>query len=603
MTRTVRLGFLLLALLIWPRGFAEPAPQAQTATPPKKHDLVSLGDFERIVATDPAAGKEMLRKLADGLMSKDPSERTKSAKFATAASRACFEWLGTKGPPWSEADMNLLLAFQLLDAPRFVRDADYRERVLEILPATIPAERFPALRDRDLDELNQIINFDFDSAERIAYAWHAVPRMSAGRQRPFDQLRLSYPDDSVNPIAASFFSLPSVIVGADEAKRFLSAVAQAAPGRTIVVLTDEPNLDALAPLAPKLGLTLIDAHERQFTPWPRDPFTIATTSKGQTVFLVRPNVQQNRDDDFFMARAFIQGLAPRLDQKWGKVIWTRAPVPFHNGKILRTPRNVWIDLNTLEVRNLQILGLDRVPASSFASLEGIARYISTSRKAAGELEALYGKPVRFVHPLPTSGSLEERKRLMWEIACGAKYDLDSLVSILPSDGDSRTAMVSDVDLGAKLIAETPASDWTPFLRAFKIASKPETAAADLGRAQTSDTARDLEIYLNLVAGHLRAEGLKVIRVPLMVIPASLVNDSTITNPFLITWANVVLQGKGERRTAEGFSSLLARGDAIVTAKFREAGYTLNLFPPLVRSVMLNGGYRCASNHLRRAARH
>ncbi|HEX3553357.1 MAG TPA: hypothetical protein VIA62_09010 [Thermoanaerobaculia bacterium] len=38
----------------------------------------------------------------------------------------------------------------------------------------------------------------------------------------------------------------------------------------------------------------------------------------------------------------------------------------------------------------------------------------------------------------------------------------------------------------------------------------------------------------------------------------------------------------------------------VPLTFAGLGVHLDLFPPLVRSVILNGGYRCASNHLRAA---
>jgi len=44
--------------------------------------------------------------------------------------------------------------------------------------------------------------------------------------------------------------------------------------------------------------------------------------------------------------------------------------------------------------------------------------------------------------------------------------------------------------------------------------------------------------------------------------------------------------------------LLAAGDELARKTFAAAGYRLHLFPPLVRSIVLGGGYRCASNHLR-----
>ena len=40
------------------------------------------------------------------------------------------------------------------------------------------------------------------------------------------------------------------------------------------------------------------------------------------------------------------------------------------------------------------------------------------------------------------------------------------------------------------------------------------------------------------------------------------------------------------------------GDELARAVFESAGYRLELVPPLIESVVRNGGYRCASNHLR-----
>jgi len=86
------------------------------------------------------------------------------------------------------------------------------------------------------------------------------------------------------------------------------------------------------------------------------------------------------------------------------------------------------------------------------------------------------------------------------------------------------------------------------------------------------------------------------RLPLLNIPASLLAQEGIPEgfEFLMTWNNVVI----EKRRAEGFASLLTAGDEIARKTFDAAGYKLNLFPPLVRSIVLGGGYRCASNHLR-----
>jgi hypothetical protein len=77
------------------------------------------------------------------------------------------------------------------------------------------------------------------------------------------------------------------------------------------------------------------------------------------------------------------------------------------------------------------------------------------------------------------------------------------------------------------------------------------------------------------------------------VPASLARGH-VPADFLITWNNVVL----ENRRAEGFASQLPSADRYAGQVFAASGYKLDLFPPLIRSIELGGGYRCASNHLR-----
>jgi hypothetical protein len=49
-----------------------------------------------------------------------------------------------------------------------------------------------------------------------------------------------------------------------------------------------------------------------------------------------------------------------------------------------------------------------------------------------------------------------------------------------------------------------------------------------------------------------------------------------------------------------FASGIPAGDERARAAYRDAGAELVLLPPLVRSVILNGGLRCASNQIRAA---
>ena len=100
--------------------------------------------------------------------------------------------------------------------------------------------------------------------------------------------------------------------------------------------------------------------------------------------------------------------------------------------------------------------------------------------------------------------------------------------------------------------------------------------------------------------------MEVRRLPLLTVPVGLLQDreGLSHDSFLITWNNVVVENRdglhGEETRAEGFSYLIPRGDREARDAFAAFGVHLDLFPPLVRSIVLNGGYRCASNHLRTA---
>jgi len=84
------------------------------------------------------------------------------------------------------------------------------------------------------------------------------------------------------------------------------------------------------------------------------------------------------------------------------------------------------------------------------------------------------------------------------------------------------------------------------------------------------------------------------------VPVTLLTDheGVAGREFLLTWNNVVLETRDGRLRAEGFSSLLPAGDREARRLFAAAGCRLDLLPALVHSIVLNGGYRCASNHLR-----
>ncbi len=320
--------------------------------------------------------------------------------------------------------------------------------------------------------------------------------------------------------------------------------------------------------------------------------------------LLRPNLQPGREADSTMGIDLVRGLPPALDAAWGGARWERAAVPFHNGQVLLAGGAAWMSLHTLEPRILALLGVARVPVESFATAAGIDRYLAAAHRAADELAALYGRPARFVHPLPEGGGAgpaSERTAQMTRIGGGAGYDLDSLVTFLrsPAAGAGRErALVADLAAGRALLARLGAADWRALAAVYDLT--PEGLAAAMAAAQRAPRPAALAGYLDLVAGELQAAGLEVRRLPLVFVPTALLRDREgVSHPdFLLTWNNVVVERRDGRLRAEGFASRLPTADALAARTFAAAGARLDLLPPLVHSVVLNGGYRCASNHLR-----
>jgi hypothetical protein len=449
----------------------------------------------------------------------------------------------------------------------------------------------------------------------------ARPAVAAQRRLDYaavgPRLRFSSDDD---PIVASVYCLPSSYFDAGEAARLLAAVRAAAPRRELLVLTDPPLLRALAPRLPGGRMELLESGGRAFSPWPRDPFSFTHEAGGGLVVLVRPNVQRTREEDLFLGPALVAALPPGLDRAWGGssgVGWTEAPVPFHNGQVLMTREAAWISVHTLEPRVLALLGVDRVPVDSFASAPGVARYVGAARQAAAELAGLYGRPVRFVHPLPPEG--DRGSPLMQRIGGGAGYDLDSLLTLLPgargggsgqgsraAPGRAPVALVASVAAGKRLLAAASAADLSALGRGYALAPEPAALRATLAAAQESPREAALDAFLDLVAGHLAGAGFTVRRLPLVAIPTALLasgGDGGGAAEFFLTWNNVVVEARpGKQVRAEGFASLLAPGDAEARRVFAAAGCHLDLLPPLVFSVVRNGGYRCASNQVRAAPR-
>jgi hypothetical protein len=268
--------------------------------------------------------------------------------------------------------------------------------------------------------------------------------------------------------------------------------------------------------------------------------------------------------------------------------------------VLLTPTEAWITLHSLEPRILELLGVERVPVSSFSETSGVETYLGAARKAAGELEGLYRRKARWVHPLPDSGSAAERRSAMERIGGGAGFDLDSYATFLPAGRTGKArALIGDVGIGLRLLGRALPADREALARGYGLAGADPVSR--ISAYQSGPRAERLGRYLDFVAAGLVRQGVAVSRLPIFLVPSDLLarRESAPDEPdFLVTWNNVVVQDGRSGSRAEGFSGLFPIGDRAAQETFAAAGCELGLLPPLVASVIANGGYRCASNHLR-----
>ena len=403
---------------------------------------------------------------------------------------------------------------------------------------------------------------------------------------------LCFSSDTGGAIAASIYSLPSRYFALAEAERLLDAVHALAPRRQLVVLSDL----RLAP-APRRHLVATDGEE--FSPWPRDPFSLAHDSGGRVRVVIRPNLQRGREADARLGEALVRGLPAELRRAWGEPTSTRAPTPFHNGQLLLDRDALWLSIHSVEPRALELLGLGRVPVETFAAPAGATRYAAAARRAAAELAELNGRPARFVHPLPRGDA--EDGELMTALGGGAGFDLDSLLTLLRPAQGGAVALVADLSLAETLLPPPGDPSWEAARRQYGFVLPAGELRAHLAAAAAGPRARGLDRFLDLVAEHLAGEGLAVERLPAMLVPIPWLGRPELAHPdFVLGWNNVVVERAGAALRAEGFASGLAPLDAEAERRFAAAGARLELLPPLVESVVRNGGYRCASNHLREA---
>jgi hypothetical protein len=555
--------------------------------------------FAQLLAENPTLAAPALATLAEVIADRNGEPAQRLGGYLSAVARARSRALAAHAP-WTDADLGSFLRLAVVEPSRFVSDEAFRQHILARLDGVLEPTAPRLLREETLTALDNLPGIDFGVSERLALAWDLALRVSTSRQADYSRVApLRFGADDA-PIAASLYSLPSSFFQPAAAERFLSAVRAAAPHRRLLVLADLPIRHALADRAAALGIDLLDTWGNHFSPWPRDPLSMTRSADHRLVILERPNLQHGREADRDMGRAIVDGLPVALDQRWGKSgggRWTTAPIPFHNGQLLLRDDALWISLHSLEPRILTLLGLEKVPVASFAETAGVRRYLDAAKVAADELGRLTGRPVRFVHTLPRLVDAATDHALLGRIGGGAGYDLDSLLTLLPGSGQG-TALVASVTAGGDLAAHSSLAELDGLASAYGLNRSGEPLREALVAAQHSARALALEGFLDLVATDLAREGFAVRRLPLLFVPTTLLPGSLTYPEFLLGWNNVVIEHRDGMLRAEGFAGLFVPGDVAAGLAFAAAGSHLDLFPPLIASVIANGGYRCASNQLR-----
>lgn len=565
-------------------------------------DRLSPNNFEKKISDEPDLGPSTLSILGEALTISDPIMNKRTRKYLMQSVRARISRLSHQGGPWNKKERDSIFTLLLVHPYRFENDKDFRNRVLEFLPFSFDPNAPKNFRDMLLHEFNSLGFIDFATSEIVEYNWGAIPRQSLSLEIPFKDIKGISLTGTKSSIQASIYSLSSKFFDHQTVKSFLESVQQISQRRTIIVLADPPIVNELVEFARFLDIYLVKTYGRFYSPWPRDPFMLCQDQEGRVIFLVRPQhrLQTTRKGDDFMGLELLQNLPESLYKVWGDPHWTRTSVSFHNGQVLLTENRAWISFHTIEPRILDILNVKKIPVKSLSTKEGMSNYLRAAKKAADELGNIYNRKIEFVHPMPDIEKEKELARLVWKIGGGAGYDLDSILTLIDMPNGRLYALVGDFNKGKKLLEVQTDEDLEQFKEGFNLWPATYNLKYRLIEAQLSERAQNLNNFLDLVSENLAKNGITVFRLPIFFVPVTLLRNSSEYSfeDFLISWNNIVLENTGKIIRAEGFSSLISRGDEIAHEIFGKAGCKLLLIPPLIQSVILGGGYRCASQHLR-----
>lgn len=591
---------------------------AEDAGPPMASLIQSSPEeFETRLSRDPVFARKIIPQLAQSLTEASTDPNRLLAYLATASKARALR-ISQNGGPWSESQINEILTLAFIDPNRFFGDDPaFQAIILKHLPDSIGAETPVPLRRLLLNTLSQVSSIEYDRLETISLGWEMSHRTSRQRELPFPALRGLSCSDGTSPLQALLFSFPSSMFDPEDCIALLSSVHQSSPNVALAVVSDFVTADSktaewFVTKAQTLGSHLIAPLGSPPSPWLRDPILVARDREDRLVFVNRAGPQLGREQDQNIPREFIRGLPAGFEDLTGPIHWSQAPLHFHGGHLLSTPRSVWISTHSIETRILQRLGLESINIPRLIEPSGWADFTDAVIASAADLRSLGCRHVQWVHPWPSAPAGMEHSQFVHNLGGGNDIDLDTLLTILPGE-PADTALIGDPKTGATLLEQISDAELAEFSRRFEMGLQPGDLRRELTQWWNSPHVISLSAFQDLMESHLRSEGLRVRRTPILMVPTRLIAAHpkfALNQPhvhFPIGFSNVVLDSSHDPNhpaapplRAHCFESCLPTFDAEAGRVYAEAGCELILHPTLVESVISEGGFRCATQEIRQA---
>lgn len=575
---------------------------AQGALPPLGG---SPEQYEQQVAANPQFAAGSLKGIRELLSLTDPATTADLLTFLAEAGRARTRRLAAQGPPWSDAAVNEALSLCFVDPARFFgNDLDFQKLVLGHLPATVDPNTHVGFRLRLLHTLRQIPEIDGAAADPIAVGWHLGVRSAQDRRLPDAEQPLRPDDDGLSSVQAFAFSLPSSMFDPEECRHLLVSIRAAAPNARILALSDADSLLAFG--ATHTGIDVVRPWIPGLSPWLRDPMLVARSPQQDIVLLSRTFPQKNREADREAARQLISTAPAEWEANLGPVRWINKDFPFHGGQLLFTPGTAWISVHSLEQRILSILQVDHIDPAMLHQDDEWTAFVGAADQATKELAALTNLEVRMVHPWPSPPPGMNRESFVQALAGGNDIDLDTLMTLLPQKPNP-TLIIGDTHRARDLGAQIPEEEWLAFGKEICSQLEATPLRNEIIASQARARPVSIQAFLDLVEAHFARLGFSIAKAPLLMIPTALVTNHprlASNQPhawFPLGYANVVIESDNAGPLplrAHAFSNGLPYLDAIATKAYRDVACRLILHPPLMESLICEGGFRCATQQIR-----